>query len=133
MNIPLKNNILNGVPGWGLALLSVMFAVILLNGLVYVLSLFKGLTAVTGELIAHFIYILFIALAAYSICRRDYRSILCVLVFCNIVSIILATDQADFRSAATGIILYGVIFLSSCTTISGNFAGKRNEKTFKSM
>jgi hypothetical protein len=126
-----KNSFLKGVPSWGLALITMVLAFVVLMVVGDIIAaVFKISDENTAaELIFYMLYNLTIAMGCFFICRRDYKSVWYVPVLCNVVGIISAIVEPNFWISSLWIVICGGWILSLAAALVGVYFGKKTEKT----
>jgi len=125
-----KKSLLGGIPSWGLALLTVVlaFVVLMIVGDI-IAAIFKiSDENVVAELIFYMLYNLIIAAGCFFICRQDYKSIWYVPVLCNVVGIISAIVESTFWKSSLWMVICGGWILSLAAALLGYYRGKKGEQ-----
>lgn len=122
-----KKSLLQGVPSWGLALLTLVlaFVVLMIVGdiIAVVFNISDDNTA--AELTFYIMYNLIIAAGCFFICLHDYRSVLYVPVLCNLVGIFSAIVEPNFWISSLWIVICSGWILSLTAAIAGSYLGKK--------
>jgi hypothetical protein len=122
-----KKSILYGVPSWGLALLTMVLAFVVL---MVVGDIIAGIFKISddntaAELVFYILYNLIIAAGCFFICRQDYKSVWYVPVLCNIVGIFSAIVERNFWISSLWMIICGGWILSLAAAVAGSYLGKK--------
>ncbi len=123
-----KGKFLRGVPGYALALMTMIFGIIVsmvVSDLVY--SIFK-IPESKSELVLYITYMLIIATACFFFCRREPESWWYVPVLTNLLGIIAAIVEPNFWRTPMWIILCGGWLASVAAALLGSYLGKRRAK-----
>lgn len=123
-----KKSFLKGVPSWGLALLTMAlaFVVLMIVGDI-IAAIFKISDENTvAELMFYILYNLIIATGCFFICRQDYKSFWYVPVFCNLPGIFSAIVEPNFWISTLWIIVCSGWILSLVAAFAGSYIGKKN-------
>jgi hypothetical protein len=128
MNKTKKKSLLKGIPSWGLALLTMLLAFIVLMVVGDIIAAIFNISEEneTAELIFYILYNLIIAGGCFFICRQNPQSIWYVPVLCNIMGIISAIIERNFWISSLWIVICSGWVLSIVTSIIGAWIGKRN-------
>ena len=127
-----KKSLLGGIPSWGLALLTVVlaFVVLMIVGDI-IAAIFKiSDENVVAELIFYMLYNLIIAAGCFFICRQDYKSIWYVPVLCNVVGIISAIVESTFWKSSLWMVICGGWILSLAAALLGSYLGKKENRNW---
>ena len=117
---------LTGVPSWGLALLTMFLAFVVLMVVGDILSaIFKIPESDIGDLVFYILYNLIIAGGCFYICWQNPKSVWYVPVLCNIIGIISAIIEPNFWISSLWIVICGGWLLSIVASIIGARMGKR--------
>jgi hypothetical protein len=109
------------------ALLTAIIAFILLFLLGYGLTAIKAISVDTAEIMAYIIYILFIGISCYFICRKYPTSIFIVPVIANIMGIISSIVEPNFWVSAMWVLIVGGWVFSIITSIAGYIVKSRKQ------
>jgi hypothetical protein len=131
---PLKNESqgtkpnLWGIPSWGLALLTMFlaFVVLMVVGDI-VTAIFKIPESDIGDLVFYTLYNLIIASGCFYICRQNPKSIWYVPLLCNIVGIMSAIIEPNFWIGSLWIVICSGWVLSIIVSIIGARLGSKKE------
>ena len=123
-----KKSLLKGVPSWGLALLTMLLAFVVL---MVVGDIIAGIFKISednsaAELVFYILYNLIIATGCFFICRQDYKSVWYVPVLCNLPGIFSAIVERNFWISSLWIIICGGWILSLVAAFAGSYLGKKN-------
>ena len=122
-----------GIPSWGLALLTMFLAFVVLMVVGDILTaIFKKRESNGVDLAFYIIYNLIIAGGCFYICRQNPKSIFYVPVLCNIVGIIASIVEPTFWSGSLWMVICGGWVLSIIVSFIGASIGKRNNISDKS-
>ncbi len=126
-----KNSFLKGVPSWGLALITMVLAFLVLMVLGDIIAAVFKISDENSvaELIFYMLYNLTIAAGCYVICRNDYKSVLYVPVLCNLAGIFSAIVEPNFWISSLWIVICGGWILSLAAAFTGAYFGQKAEKT----
>ena len=127
-----KKAFLSGIPSWGLALLTMLLAFIVLMIVSDIVAAILKLSEGKGELVFYIFYNLIIAGGCFFICRQNPKSILYVPVLCNILGIFFAIAEPTFCKGTLWIIICSGWALSLIVSIIGALIGKRTTISNKS-
>lgn len=123
-----KKSLLNGVPSWGLALLTMVLAFIVLmivgDMIAAIFEISDENTA--AELMFYMLYNLIIAAGCFFICRKDYKSFWYVPVLCNLPGIFSAIVEPNFWISSLWIIICSGWILSLAAAFAGAYLGRKN-------
>jgi hypothetical protein len=122
-----KKSFLKGVPSWGLALLTMVlaFVVLMIVGDI-IAAIFKISDDNTAaELVFYILYNLIIATGCFFICRQDYKSVWYVPVLCNLPGIISAIVEPNFWISSLWIMICSGWILSLAAAVAGSYLGKK--------
>jgi len=121
-----RKSFLTGVPSWGLALLTMFLAFVVLMVVGDILSaIFKIPESDIGDLVFYILYNLIIAGGCFYICWQNPKSVWYVPVLCNIIGIISAIIEPNFWISSLWIVICGGWLLSIVASIIGARMGKR--------
>ncbi len=119
-----KNKYLWGIPGWGLALLTMLLA---LTFMMFVGSFIAQLFKISDEspavVLFYIFYILIIAGGCYIICRHNPKSIWYVPVLTNLFGIISSIYEPNFWIGSLWIVVVGGWVVSIIASIWGARTG----------
>ena len=122
-----------GIPSWGLALLTMFLAFVVLMVVGDILTAIFKIPESNGvDLAFYIIYNLIIAGGCFYICRQNPKSIFYVPVLCNIVGIIASIVEPTFWSGALWMVICGGWVLSIIASFIGASIGKRTDISDKS-
>ena len=123
-----KDSLLKGIPSWGLVLLTVIFAfvVLMLVGEIALVIFKIPEDNDAAALIFYILYNLIIAAGCFYICRQNPKSIWYVPVLCNIIGIISAIVEPTFWNTSLWMMICGGWLLSLLTSVLGARSGKRS-------
>ena len=123
-----------GIPSWGLALLTMFLAFVVLMVVGDILTAIFKITERNGvDLAFYMLYNLIIAGGCFYICRQNPKSIFYVPVLCNIIGIISSIVEPTFWSGSLWIVICGGWALSVTTALIGATIGKRTNISDKSQ
>ena len=123
-----KKPYLWGIPSWGLALLTMFLAFVILMVVSDILTaIFKIPENDIGGLVFYILYILIIAGGCFYICRQNPKSIWYVPVLCNIIGIISAIIEPNFWISSLWIVICSGWVLSIIVSIIGARLGSKKE------
>lgn len=125
-----KKSLLSGIPSWGLALLTLVLAFVVLmivGDIIAVIFKISDENA-AAELVFYLFYNLIIAAGCFFICRQDYKSIWYVPVLCNAVGIISAIVESTFWKSSLWMVICGGWILSLAAALLGAYLGKKREQ-----
>jgi hypothetical protein len=123
-----KKPYLWGIPSWGLALLTMFLAFVVLMVVGDILtSIFKIPESDIGDLVFYILYNLIIAGGCFYICRQNPKSIWYVPVLCNIIGIISAIIEPNFWISSLWIVICSGWVLSIIVSIIGARLGSKKE------
>ena len=123
-----KKPYLWGIPSWGLALLTMFLAFVILMVVSDILTaIFKIPESDIGGLVFYILYILIIAGGCFYICRQNPKSIWYVPVLCNIIGIISAIIVPNFWISSLWIVICIGWVLSIIVSIIGARLGSKKE------
>ena len=114
MKITERKSILKGIPGWGLSMLTVVLACVLM-----------GIIGKIAEVPAYIIYSVTIIVACFFICRNDPKSVWYVPIISNAFSFVMFVLENSFWSSYTGLIITSGVLLSVISSIGGAWIGRR--------
>lgn len=122
-----------GIPSWGLALLTMFLAFVVLMVVGDILTaIFKIPDSNGVDLAFYILYNLIIAAGCFYICRQNPKSIWYVPVLCNIIGIISAIIERNFWISSLWIVICGGWALSIIASLIGATVGKRTNVSDKS-
>ncbi len=115
-----------GIPSWGLALLTMFlaFVVLMVVGDIIV-AIFKIPESNNDVLVFYILYNLVIAGGCFYICRQNPKSIWYVPVLCNIIGIISAIIEQNFWISSLWIVICSGWVLSIIASILGALIGRK--------
>ena len=123
-----KKPYLWGIPSWGLALLTMFLAFVILMVVGDILTaIFKIPENDIGGLVFYILYNLIIAGGCFYICRQNPKSIWYVPVLCNIIGIISAIIEPNFWISSLWIVICSGWVLSIIVSIIGARLGSKKE------
>ena len=114
-----------GIPSWGLALLTMFLAFVVLMIVSDILAGIFKIPEGKGDLVFYILYNLIIAVGCFYICRQNPKSILYVPILCNIIGIISAIVEPTFWKGSLWIVICSGWVLSIIASIIGARMGKR--------
>ena len=122
-----KKSFLVGIPSWGLALLTMVFAFLILMVVGDIIAMIFSISEdnVTAELVFYGLYNLIIAVGCFYICRQDPKSIFYVPLLCNITGIFSAVVERTFWVSSLWIVICSGWVLSIIAAIIGAQLGKK--------
>ena len=121
-----KKPYLWGIPSWGLALLTMFLAFVILMVVSDILTaIFKIPENDISGLVFYILYILIIAGGCFYICRQNPKSIWYVPVLCNIIGIISAIIEPNFWISSLWIVICSGWVLSIIASITGALIGRK--------
>jgi len=120
-----RKSFLKGIPSWGLALLTMVFAFVVLMIVGDILVAIFKIPEGKGELVFYILYNLIIASGCFFICKQNPKSILYVPVLCNIIGIISAIVEPTFWKSSLWIVICSGWALSVIASIIGARLGRR--------
>ena len=121
-----RKSILTGIPSWGLALLTMFLAFVVLMVVGDILTaIFKIPESDIGDLVFYILYNLIIAGGCFYICRQNPKSVWYVPVLCNIIGIISAIIEPNFWIGSLWIVICSGWVLSIITSITGARLGRK--------
>lgn len=113
-----------GIPSWGLALLTMFLAFVVLMVVGDILTaIFKIPESDIGDMVFYIIYNLIIAGGCFYICRQNPKSIWYVPVLCNIIGIFSAIIERNFWISSLWIVICSGWILSIIASIIGSQIG----------
>jgi hypothetical protein len=123
-----KKRNLWGIPSWGLSLLTMFlaFVVLMIVGDL-IAAIFRIPESDTADLIFYILYNLIIAAGCFFIVRHDPKSIWYVPLLCNIIGIISSIIEPNFWITSLWIVICSGWVLSIIASISGAQTGRRVE------
>jgi len=124
-----KKSFLSGIPSWGLALLTLLLAFVVL---MIVGDIIAGIFNISdentaAELTFYMLYNVIIAAGCFFICRHDYRSTWFVPVLCNAAGIFSAIVEPNFWITPLWMVICGGWILSLAAALAGAYLGKKRE------
>jgi hypothetical protein len=123
-----KKPYLWGIPSWGLALLTMFLAFVVLMVLGDILTaIFKISESDIGDFMFYILYNLIIAGGCFYICRQNPRSIWYVPVLCNIIGIMSAIIEPNFWISSLWIVICSGWVLSIIASLIGARLGSKKE------
>jgi hypothetical protein len=123
-----KKPYLWGIPSWGLALLTMFLAFVVLMVVGDILTaIFKIPESDFGDFAFYILYNLIIAGGCFYICRQNPKSIWYVPVLCNIIGIISAIIERNFWISSLWIVICSGWVLSIIVSIIGALLGSKKE------
>jgi hypothetical protein len=114
-----------GIPSWGLALLTMVLAFVVLMVVSDIIAGIFKIPEGKGDLVFYILYNLIIAVGCFYICRQNPKSILYVPILCNIIGIISAIVEPTFWKGSLWIVICSGWVLSIIASIIGARMGKR--------
>ena len=109
-----------GIPSWGLALLTMFLAFVVLMVVGDMLAaIFKIPESDIGDLVFYSLYNLIIACGCFYICKHNPKSIWYVPVLCNIIGIISAIIERTFWISSLWIVICSGWVLSIIASLIG--------------
>ena len=115
-----------GIPSWGLALLTMFLAFVVLMVVGDIITaIFKIPESDIGDLVFYILYNLIIAGGCFYICRQNPKSIWYVPVLCNIIGIISAIIERNFWISSLWIVICSGWVLSIIASIIGAQTGRK--------
>ena len=121
-----KKSNLWGIPSWGLALLTMFLAFVVLMVVGDIISaIFRIPESNTVDLVFYILYNLIIASGCFYLCRMNPKSIWYVPVLCNIIGIISAIIERNFWISSLWIVICSGWVLSIIASIIGAQIGKK--------
>lgn len=122
-----KKFLLSGIPSWGLALLTMVLAFVVLMIVADIIAVVFKITDenTAAELTFYLLYNLIIAAGCFFICRQDYKSIWYVPLLCNVVGIISAIVEPNFWVSTLWMLICGGWVLSLAAALAGSYLGKK--------
>ena len=122
-----KKSGLAGIPSWGLALLTMFLAFVVLMIVSDIVGvIFRIPESDAADLVFYILYNLIIAGGCFFICRQNPKSIWYVPVLCNIIGIISAIIERNFWISSLWIVICSGWMLSIIASISGAWIGKKD-------
>ena len=127
-----KKSLLSGIPSWGLALLTMVLAFVVLMIVGDIIAVIFKISDdnLEAELIFYMLYNLIIAAGCFFICRQDYKSIWYVPVLCNVVGIIAAIVESTFWKSSLWMVICGGWILSLAAALLGSYLGKKENRNW---
>ncbi len=123
-----------GIPSWGLALLTMFLAFVVLMVVGDSLTAIFKIPESSGvDLAFYMLYNLIIAGGCFYICRQNPKSIFYVPVLCNIIGIISSIAEPTFWSGSLWMVICGGWVLSITAALIGTLIGKRTNISDKSQ
>ena len=123
-----KKPYLWGIPSWGLALLTMFLAFVILMVVGDIITaIFKIPESDIGGLVFYILYNLIIAGGCFYICRQNPKSIWYVPVLCNIIGIISAIIERNFWISSLWIVICSGWVLSIIASLIGARLGSKKE------
>jgi len=120
-----KNPNLWGIPSWGLALLTMFLAFVVLMVVGDIVAAIFRIPENNASLVFYILYNLIISCGCFFIVRLDPKSIWYVPILCNIIGIISAIIEPSFWISSLWIIICSGWVLSIIASVIGVFAGRR--------
>jgi FtsH-binding integral membrane protein len=121
-----RKSFLTGVPSWGLALLTMFLAFVVLMVVGDILSaIFKIPESDIGDLVFYILYNLIIAGGCFYICWQNPKSVWYVPVLCNIIGIISAIIEPNFWISSLWVVICSGWLLSLISSITGAQFGRK--------
>lgn len=122
-----KKTLLMDVPSWGLALLTMVLAFVVLMILSDIIVIIFKISddSTAAELTFYILYNLIIAAGCFFICRKDYKSVWYVPVLCNLPGIFSALAEPNFWISSLWIIICSGWIVSLATAFAGSYLGKK--------
>jgi len=114
-----------GIPSWGLALLTMFLAFVVLMVVGDIIAaIFRMPESNADDLVFYILYNLIIAGGCFYICRQNPKSIWYVPVLCNIIGIISAIIERNFWISSLWIVICSGWVLSIIASIIGAQIGR---------
>ena len=120
-----KKSILKGIPSWGLALLTVVVAFVILMVVGQIIASIFKIPEEKGELVFYIFYNLIIAIGCFLICKQNPKSILYVPLLCNVIGILAAIVEPTFWKSGLWIVICSGWAVSLGTALAGYYLGKK--------
>jgi hypothetical protein len=114
-----------GFPSWGLALLTMFLAFVVLMIVGDIIAAVFRISEDNAGLVFYILYNLIIAAGCFFIVRLDPKSIWYVPVLCNIIGIISAIVEPNFWISSLWIVICGGWVLSIIAAVIGMFTKRR--------
>jgi hypothetical protein len=115
-----------GIPSWGLALLTMFLAFVVLMVVGDIIAaVFRIKESDAADLVFYILYNLIIAGGCFFIVRRDPKSIWYVPVLCNIAGIISSFIERNFWITPLWIVICGGWVLSIIASVTGAIIGRK--------
>jgi len=114
-----------GIPSWGLALLTMFLAFVVLMVVSDIIAGIFKIPEGKGDLVFYILYNLIIAGGCFFICRLNPKSIIFVPVLCNIIGIISSIVEPTFWIGSLWIVICGGWVLSIIASITGALSGRK--------
>ena len=126
MNTNKRKSFLTGIPSWGLALLTMFLAFVVLMVVGDILTaIFMIPASDIGDLVFYILYNLIIAGGCFYICWQNPKSVWYVPVLCNIIGIISAIIEPNFWISSLWVIICSGWLLSLISSITGAQFGRK--------
>jgi len=121
-----KKSNLWGIPSWGLALLTMFlaFVVMMVVGDI-ITAIFTIPESNAADLVFYVLYNIIIACGCFYICWQDPKSVWYVPVLCNIMGIISAIVEPNFWISSLWIVICSGWVLSIIASIIGTLIGRK--------
>jgi hypothetical protein len=114
-----------GIPSWGLALLTMLLAFVVLMVMGDIIAaIFRIQESNTADLVFYILYNLTIAGSCFYIVRQNPKSVWYVAVLCNIIGIISAIIEPNFWISSLWIVICSGWILSIIASITGALIGR---------
>jgi hypothetical protein len=121
-----KRSNLWGIPSWGLALLTMFLAFVVLMVVGDIIAaIFRIPESNAADLVFYILYNLIIAGGCFFICRQNPKSIWYVPVLCNIIGIISAISERNFWISSLWIVICSGWVISIIASITGALTGRK--------
>ena len=121
-----RKSFLTGIPSWGLALLTMFLAFVVLMVVGDILTaIFKIPESDIGDLVFYILYNLIIAGGCFYICWQNPKSVWYVPVLCNIIGIISAIVEPNFWISSLWVVICSGWLLSIISSIAGARSGRK--------
>jgi CBS domain containing-hemolysin-like protein len=122
-----------GIPSWGLALLTMFLAFVVLMVVGDIITAIFKIPESNGvDLAFYIVYNLIIAGGCFFICRQDPESIIYVPVLSNLIGIISSIAEPTFWSGSLWMVICGGWVLSIIASFIGASVGRRTDIPDKS-
>jgi hypothetical protein len=115
-----------GIPSWGLALLTMLLAFVVLMVVGDIIAaIFRIQESNAADLVFYILYNLIIAGSCFYIVRQNPKSVWYVAVLCNIIGIISAIIEPNFWISSLWIVICSGWVLSIIASITGALTGRK--------